>query len=762
MDTQKIRTTVRAVTLKPLVIALAACGAGSSMCAQAQLEEVIVTAQKRSQSINEVPMSITALSGEDMANRGIELAQDLNKTVPGFNYSESRVGTPIYTLRGVGFNDIALGGRPTVSVYQDEVPIPFAIETRGSFLDLERTEILVGPQGTLFGQNSTGGAINLIAAKPTDEFEGGVDVRLGNFGAVTGGGYVSGPLSDELRFRVAANKRTRDAWQDNYTGPGEMGEVDLTTYRLLLDWTPSDTLTIGLNLNGYQDSSESQAPQLVGIAPGIPPLAPFVPGLLDAQLAPEENEAADWTPADYERDNSFFQANLRVDWDLNEDFTLTSLTSYSEYEAEQTQDVDGMALVGYQQTTFGDIESFFQELRIAGPIGDNMFLTAGVNYMYDETREFNKGDLRDSTLSLAFGGLSTFDLQNDQDIETYAVFANLEVDITDSLTAHGGLRYTDTRNEFTGCTRDSGDGSAAAIFGFFLGTEILPGGCFTSDATATPQLVENELDESNVSWRFGLDWNFSEESKLYANVSRGFKAGGFPTLAATATVQYDPTVEEELTAYELGFKGTLSDSVQLNGAVFYYDYTDKQVLGFFDDPIFGPILRLINVPDSEVTGAEVQFIWATPVEGLDISAAASHIESEVTDDFFNPDAFGVVKNFKGESFPNAPDTQIALDISYRWAAFNDTEMFVGANASYQSDTNAEFGESPELAIDSYSLIDLRAGIESNSGSWRVMAWARNVADDYYWTNASKTNDTIIRFTGQPRTFGVDFRYNFGG
>ncbi|MEM7283869.1 MAG: TonB-dependent receptor, partial [Pseudomonadota bacterium] len=308
---------------------------------------------------------------------------------------------------------------------------------------------------------------------------------------------------------------------------------------------------------------------------------------------------------------------------------------------------------------------------------------------------------------------------------------------------------------------DNGDGSAAALFGAILGTFIPPGGCFTADATGTPTLVENKLDEDNISWSVGLDWHFSDDSMLDGNVSRGFKSGGFPTIAATAVVQYDATTEEELTAYEIGFKSAVNDELQLNGAVFYYDYSDKQVLGFFEDEIFGPILRLVNIPESEVTGAELELQWASSF-GLDVSFAGSYLDSEVTSDFLNPNAFGVPTNFKGESFPNAPDTQVNLDAVYRFSLTGNMDVFIGGNVYYQSSTNSEFGESPELDVDSYTLLDLRAGVEAPDGRWKVSAWMRNVNDEYYWTNASKTNDTIIRFTGLPRTYGLSLNWSFGG
>ncbi|MEM8981808.1 MAG: TonB-dependent receptor [Pseudomonadota bacterium] len=720
-----------------------------------------MTAQKREQSISDVPMSISVLSGQALQDRGIEQVADFARSVPAFTYTESRVGTPIYTLRGVGFNDIALGGRPTVSVYVDEVPIPFAIETRGGFLDLERVEVLKGPQGTLFGQNATGGAINLIAAKPTDEFTSGVKLEYGRFGAFTVGGFASGSVSDSLKVRVAAEHEGSDDWQQGYLTSFETGAQDLTTARLLFDWTPTDRLGVSLNVNGYIDQSESQAPQLSGIAPGIPPAAPFIPGLLGIPNPAEDNRLAEPTPDDYARDNSFAQASLRFDFDLTDSMTLTSLTSFSTYDQDQTVDVDGQAIIGLQQRTTGKIDSFFQELRLGGSVNGRTHITVGLNYADDRTEEFNVDDISQSTLGVGTG-LLTFNLRNDQDIETFAAFADVEYDLTDDLSVFGGIRYTSSDNEFTGCSLDSGDGTASA---FFVNVLMLPppgaGNCFSFDlATFSYPLIQTTLDEDNTSWRFGVDWAATDTTKVYATISRGYKAGGFPTLAATAAVQYDPTLQEELTAYEVGLRSEPSDEVRISTSIYYYDYVDKQVLGFTNDPVFGPLLRLNNVPESEVVGADFQLEWS-PIEGLNLSAAASYVDSEVTSDYFSQDAFGVDANFRGEPFPNAPEFQFSADASYRWPVSDGLDAFVGLGMNHQDDTNSEFGQSPELDVDGYTLVDVRAGVESNEGRWRLSAWVRNVADEYYWSFASKTNDTFIRYTGMPRTYGATLTLSFG-
>jgi outer membrane receptor protein involved in Fe transport len=245
---------------------------------------------------------------------------------------------------------------------------------------------------------------------------------------------------------------------------------------------------------------------------------------------------------------------------------------------------------------------------------------------------------------------------------------------------------------------------------------------------------------------------------FYANVGRGYKAGSFPTLAATVASQLLPATQESITSYEIGFKlGLVERTLQLNGALFHSDYEDKQILGKVLDPFLGPLLRLINVPSSRIDGAELQLMWA-PVEGLRISAGASYINSEILDHFTNYDPGGALRDFDGESFPNTPEWQLVGDVSYTRPLNGELNLLMGANFSYQSETNSQLGELDRLAVDAYTLVDLRAGIEAEDGSWRIMAWGRNVTDEYYWTTGNANLDTTVRFAGMPATYGVTFSF----
>ncbi len=763
-------------------IAAVSTGAARAQSAEAAgtgttVQEIVVTANKREETVNSVPMSITAATGDVLERQGIDQPRDLVKITPSFTYADSYVGSPIFTLRGVGFSDISLGGRPTVSIYIDEAPLPFSIITRGASLDLERVEVLKGPQGTLFGQNATGGAINYVAAKPTESFEAAVNLGVGSFNAVEAGGYVSGPLSDTLAVRLAVGHTRSDDWQKSYTTGATNGGEDFTSGRIILAWTPTEAFGLQLSVNGFLDRSDVQAGQLTGISPGIPAAAAFVPGLLTYPLAPRSARAADWNPGqDYSRDNDFLQGNLRIDYALTDGLTLTSITSASRYDQRQLQDIDGTTLSNISQLTAGEISTISQELRLSGDIGDAGHFVTGVTYAHDEVDQVGLVRIDQSTTAFTFVpfGLPLFTSfvdSNNQDATTTAIFASADYQLTDAVKVYGGARYTRSENKFYGCTADSGDGVAALDFGtlqnVFRAGAGLPanpaipaGACVTSDAAFVPGLVRDTLDEDNVAWRAGVEWTPVSRVLVYANVSRGYKAGGFPDLAATLDTQFLPATQESLVAYEAGFKTTLLErSLQLNGAVFYYDYTDKQILGKVLDPVFGPLLRMVNVPQSRITGAEIQATW-TPVRGLTINAGGSYIDSEVLDHFTNYDAAGALVDFDGESFPNTPKWQLVADLDYRWDVSDRLTGFVGGGFTYQSSTNSQLGELPDLAVDGYTLVDLRAGVESTDGAWRLTAWGRNVGDVYYWTAANRNLDTTVRFTGMPATYGVTLSYKF--
>lgn len=721
--------------------------------------EIVVTAQKREERINDVGMSINAVSGAQLTSRGIQDPTQLAKVVPGFVYDTTVFGNPIFSIRGVGFQDSTLGASPTVTTYVDEVPIPFSAETNGVILDIARLEVLKGPQGTLYGENATGGALNFITAKPTSQFLAGLDASYGRFSTADVAGFVSGPLSSTLKARASLRYINSGPWQKSYTRNDELGRQRMAQGRLALDWTPSSRLRVGLSASAWRDTSESAAPQLIAVV-GLGGSA-FNPLLNTYPLAPENDRAADWDAGrDYRRNNRFVMGTARIDYDVTDAFTFTSLTSIQRYKRDQPIEADGTSLQDLFLTSTGKINTFYQEGRLAGTFGRN-HLVVGVNYQRDTIRDDFFQEFADSSSRLILGlPLTESIIYTKQKVDTYSLFASADFALTNTLQLQGGGRYTQSNRSFEGCGRDS-NGELAAVYNFlrFLVTggpvsQIPTGGCTTLNlATFNPELAHLELDEDNVSWRAGLNWKVTPKTLLYANISRGYKAGSYPTLAASTNDQFVPVKQESLLAYEAGFKTNIASQLQLNGAAFYYDYTDKQILGRTPVPIFGPLLVLVNVPKSHIVGAELEAIW-NPVRGLTIRGDGTYVKSRIDGNFVNYNSFGVLQNFTGEAFPYTPKFQGNVDAEYKWGVGDRLQAFVGGNVSHHSKTNGAVGNFDILRVDPYTLLDLRAGVGDPGGKWTFSLWGRNVTNKYYWVTAVRDNDTINRYTGMPATFGM--------
>lgn len=731
------------------------------------VEEIIVTAQKREQALNDVPMSITALSGEQLSSRGVTDVQSLAKVTPGLSFVESGNSVPVYSLRGVGFFETSLGARPSVAVYVDEAPLPFAIMASGAGLDPARVEVLKGPQGTLFGQNATGGAINYVAARPTDAFAAGVTASLSSFQTVDATAYVSGPLSETLQARLSGRVLSGDDWQESFTRDDSLGAKRFYQGRLIVEWEPTERFRVSLNLNGFNDESDTQAAQRIELIPSSPTFVNRIPLMVNYPANPRNNRAADWdADQDLRKDNQFYQAALRADIDLGDQLTLTSLTAYSDMTVDQLVDQDGTNLRASLTQVTGSLSSFSQELRLAGELERGQFVV-GVNYSLDKSDEYDRFryPYTTSNFSGSTGLTGATDLSGTQTFDSRAVFGNLDYDLTDQITAHVGARYTTTSLDYESCGR-AGDAQTANAFTILVNVlrgrsglaPIAPlavGGCVSLDTGFNPVGVDDNLTEDNLSWRVGLDWKPAPQTLVYANISRGYKSGSSPTLPAIAANALIPVTQESVVAYEAGFKAPIVRGVlEATGAVFYYDYEDKQLLGRSNaqPAILGVLPSLVNVPSSHVMGAEFQ-LNAFVLDGLRLSLAGTYLDTEVDEDFNNFTILGLAANFNGDPFPYTPKYQLVADAQYERPLTGALDLVLGVNATYRSSTNAGFGGDPRLDIDGYTLVDARAGVRSSDG-WEASVFARNLTDEYYWTNVARLSDVIRRYAGEPRTYGV--------
>lgn len=759
------------------------------------LEEVIVTANKIEQNIRDVGTTITVKSYDEMQMRQILSLEDLAAAIPGLSYSRSALNTPVYSLRGVGFNDLSLGVYPSVSVYQDEALLTFPAMSTHSAFDLERVEVLKGPQGTLFGQNSTGGAINYIAAKPTDEFSTGITGTYGRFDLIDVEAFVSGPLSENLKGRAAVKYRNANDWQTSTSRGDGNGSEDLLIGKVILEWEPTDNLRISGSVNVWKDESDPQAMQFSALNVNIPEtvqdsvrFAPF-PDLT--------NRAADWSvvdpatgaPFDMESDIDSIHTTGRIDWDFSDNLRFTSLTSYIDYERKAVNDADGIAGESYDfRQAHGTAESLTQEFRLENTNTENYRWIVGVNYEDSETDE----DLlleydEDSSSNADANFISVSGLRAINKMKNWAVFGNLNYRLTDRISAKVGIRYTDAEFEHDNCNYAANE-NLAELFNIlgdiFSGpgtfTPIEVGDCYTLNEEGVPgELFEETLKEDNVSWKVGLDFEMTDDVMLYFNVSQGYKQGSFPSTAAATFVQFEPVVQESILAFEGGVKAvTMDGRMQFNAAAFYYQFDDKQIRGRIDDPIFGILEVLRNIPESEITGFEADVTFL-PVEGLTLRAALTYTDTEVTK---SPEGaindLGEPTDFTGSELPFAPPWQFQLDGQYEWVMNgNGFKPFIGFTFNFSDDTMSILNgdKSPvftadnnrtvpgglyPFVIDSYNTLDLRLGVISPDERWTVFAWGKNVTDEYYWTNVLIGADTLGRLTGRPATYGITFSYSY--
>jgi outer membrane receptor protein involved in Fe transport len=773
-----------------------------------RMEEIVVTANKRNESAMDVGSSITAFTGDSLENRFLLSPEDIAQTVPSLELAPSTHGTPVYTLRGIGYNSDAMAIYPAVSISMDQAPMAFPILASRSMYDLERVEVLKGPQGTLFGQNSTGGAINYIAAKPTEEFAAQIRAGYGRFNDFRASGFISGPLSDTVGARLAIDSRQTDEWQKNYL-PGrndENGTQEYFAARFLTEWQPTDRLNVMLNINGSVDDSQPQALQIIASIPSTP-AAPFEEEL-QTVLAPNDNRAANWsltgaqkfpeqapTEAAIPRGNrETWRAILRADWDVSDTVTLTSITTYNDFTQDMSFDLDGsnFEMIGLPNNT-GSIEDFHQELRLSNGdgAGSGFRWTVGGNYNTSDVAEYQDITYGENSLaSPANNFIHISGVNNTGEMDIWALFANGEFDIGEKLTLIAGVRYTDSTNDNSMCNQDNWpDQKVSQLFtllGNLLGGQDIfldAGDCYSlRDDLLIPQSFDGvnggrhnvTLAEDNTSWKLGVNYSLNQDTLLYANVSRGYKAGSFPVITGSLLGQFDPAVQEAVTAYEAGFKTSLAGQIQWSGAVFFNDYEDKQIQGSDLTQLFGLLQRLDNVPDSEIFGFETDILWR-PTSGLTLTAAATYLDTEINE-YQATNVFGVENyDFAGSELPFAPEFSAVGDIDYQMPLASGGTLSMGATLSYRSSVDAypaggilqvpdngvnRWTDRVPFEIDSYTLLDARLAYAFPGDRMTISAWAKNATDEFYATNVISYNNAITRTVGMPRTYGVAFTMNW--
>ena len=776
--------------------------------------DIIVTANRRAERLSRVGVSVAAVLATELALFDVDQPQDLRRVVPGFQALESAsTGAPIYVLRGVGFDAPAPATSSPVGIYQDEVSVPYAYMSLGLAFDLERLEVLKGPQGTVYGRNTTGGLVNFIAAKPTDTSQGGFTVGAGSYEFLEAEGFVSGPLGGGLKGRLAFQTQNRNrGWQRSVTRPNDrLGDSFRKAMRATLQYAPDDSrLDITATGSFWEIQGDTQAPQAVEfIRNAIPPA---LVAAVNASIItnPRNSRLADFTPigrqpnqalqrvvgiGDPDRpplrqDTRFYSTTLRANLGLNDVLTIASLTNYSDLKYDSTRDFGGLQTESLTQRSSGAIRTFSQELRLLGET-NNLSFSVGGYYAHDKTRQRDLGFVGELStivearaflpiLNPLFGNpfspaeLATtfrnYAARGESTVDVLAGFANVEFRVTDQLKLRAGGRYTRDKEVGSSCALNVNGGQTAFVallYPVLTGNFALPrlerNSCYTLTANNSGFTErQNRQRDTNFSWRLGVDYAPSDTSLIYAVLSRGYKSGAFPVNAAANETQLNPVRPEELTDYEAGIKLQLLDrALQFSANAFYYDYKDRQTFGRVPDVVFGSLLRIVNIPSSKAYGAEAD---ATLRMGQFVTGRASiaYLKTRVGNfiGFDTRSQAGIVTDFSGADFPYSPKIQASGSLVADFPVSETVGVLAAINASYQSRSSGVLGSQPGFDIDPFTVVGIKAGVHGADDSWALEGYVNNLFDEYYFTSAQRGNETLLRYAGMPRTYGVRASFKF--
>lgn len=804
---------------EPAAAGTAAAPAQQTARDDAALGEIVVTAQRRAESINRVGISVQALESETLQELRVQNVRDLAAVVPSFTVAQSYQGVPTYTLRGIGFNSINLSAQSTVGTYVDEVSYAYPIMNTGPLIDIERVEVLKGPQGTLYGRNTTAGLINFVTGKPSEDASGAMSVDIGNYETFNVGGYVTGPIAEGIQARIGYRvDLSNEGWQISNSRPNErLGRVKRYGLRGSLALQPGP-FEIDLSATYWVNKSDTVAGQAIGFTPATTPgtggassnfNAPGAAAYIAANR-PTSGSQADWAPyarrsADIGRgaglkdplaeNNYFLGLKGRIQLDLADNVRAVSLTGYNEYKRRATFDWSGIPNEVLIQEAAGKIKSFAQELRVEGDGPGYNWLVGGY-YAKDTIADTNRtllGEnansalLRFATAQLINSPINTFGYtladaattfrtyrdEGNFDTRTWSVFANGDYAFSDLLKLTLGARYTKDVQRFTGCSRDF-NGSMQTNINLFnrglyqrlfnptgpLAAPIGRNECNTfNPATNSFGVVNSRLAEDNFAWRGSLDITPNSTTLIYASISRGYKSGTSPINAASNAAQNLPARQEQLTAYEIGAKlGLLDRKVQLNVAGFYYDYKDKQISAYFADPIYVALARLDNIPKSEAYGVEGE-LTVRPARPLTLMANALWLKTRING-YVGTNAAGQPQNFDGARFIYSPEWTLSGTALFDQPVNDAVSLTANANVRWQSRQTTIFEVFPLYDIKPYTVVNAGLGIKAADESWALNVWGRNLFNEYYWNAVASNANIVVRFPGQVRTYGATATFRF--
>lgn len=776
----------------------AACAMAAPAAAQdtgpAEVETIIVTAQKREQNLQDVPIVVTVVSGQQLQDAGVRDVKDLQVLTPGLNVtsSTSEAQTSI-RIRGVGTIGDNPGLESSVGTVIDGVYRARSGVAFGDLGELERVEVLKGPQGTLFGKNTSAGVINVITKAPEFDFEGTGELTLGNYGAVGVAGSVTGPIAgDQLAGRLYVAKRERDGFYNVRTGAGprtltDDADQNFYTIRGQLLFVPNDTL----RLKFMADYTQRDEHCCVNVTTSVGATGALVDALAadEGTLRPADPwRRTAYSNRDTVQDITDRGVSLQADWDITPDVTLTSISAWRKWRAVQGTDIDySSADIWYRPAdgaTFSEIESLSQEARLAGSTERLDWMVGG--FYSDEklrTSAFTalgaayepyfglllSAGANPAAVSLLTGlpfgtnfpaGEGAFD-RHSHDSTGWALFTNNTYKVTDAFEVTFGLRYTSDEKEVYSRYRNTVPAAACAAA---LVRPIPAAARAAICAPHTDPAFDNVDTRQNGSEdRLGgtlkLSYRLNETVMGYLSYASSHKSGGFNldrSRIAAGVIDPDTSFPAEtVEAYEIGVKSNLLDNtVILNAAYFDQTFEDFQL-----NTYTGVSWLVESIPEVTSRGVDLDLLWRTPMDGLDLNVGVTYAETQFGSDI----PVTLSQRLSDARLAYAPLWSVSWGGSYEGAIGGGLILRASLSGKFTSEYNTGSNLDPRKIQDSMTIWNGRIGISTEDERWAIEAWAQNLTDvEYYQVVVDQPlqSGTYAAFLGNPRTAGVTLRAKF--
>jgi iron complex outermembrane receptor protein len=757
-----------------------------------QLQEVVVTAQFREQNLQQTPIAITAVTAEMLESRNQTDISQVAGQAPNVTLQPNGAAfgsSMVAFIRGVGQTDFNLALEPGVGIYVDDVYYATLTGSLLDLLDLERVEVLRGPQGTLAGKNSIGGAIKLFSKKPTGEGGGYLEATVGSLNRIDARGAVDFRLSENWAARASFSSKHHDGFVRRLdyacTHPGsglrglnvgagcELGRDGAQAYnagRLALRWRPNDVVDFNLAADITNDQSGVQANTLIKV--GGQPLGQLTftrdvngnPVFFGAQFLPYGPESLDpnqpndpylsyatyfsdaesalfgddpYAPVAVPPINHFDTWGISgdLDWQLSENMTLSSITAYRKYVNQFAEQTDASPIGVQILLQRQHHNQFSQEIRLSGTSGTALDYTVGAFYL-DQDGGLN------ARVGLPWVAFDFIHGPDSTPAETKAIFANVEWHATDQLTLGGGARYSDETKDYT-YLRHNADGTDVTPTGY----NALVAGLNGSTA---------HFEGTRTDWRVHLNYQINPDLMSYVQTSTGYKGGGVNPrpFIPPQTLSFEP---ETLTAYELGFKSNLfGQRMRLNLAAFFNDYEDIQ-LTLSQCPT-SPCALPANVGSAEVKGAELE-AEIHPTDAWEIDASASYLDFQYTE--ITNDASQITLDMKT---PYTPKTKWSLGTQYEFSLGGRGTLTPRVDVAYTgSQFSAAINDALWNQIESYTVANARVTWRNTEGNWQAAFNVTNVTDELYYLTLFDLHNSASYVNGQPalpRQYSISLKHTF--